>query len=213
MIKDYYQVLQLSPGATRDEIKMAYRKMAKLYHPDKNADNKYALAHFNLVKEAYETLSTPGLREKYLQQRWLLKSNGLQFDKVEDTPDSILQQFIATHKKVATLDEHRVDKKTMAAEMMTLLGPQVMNTLNNFNDYIINDQIIHIAVENAHILRAKDQLQIIQQIGFLNTTAEQKNYLTKKEKEIRRAVLWDKYKLVFIFLAVVILCTIIALST
>lgn len=212
MIKDYYQILQLLPNATSGEIKMAYRRMAKLYHPDKNADNKYALAQFNLVKEAYETLSIPDLKEKYLQQRWLLKSNGLKFDKVEDTPDSILQQFIAAYKKVATLDEHRIDKKTMAAEMKTMLGPEVMNMLNNFNDDIINEQIIHIAIANARILHAKDRLQVIKQFETLNKTIAQKNYLSNKEIEIKQAVLWDKYKYLIIFFIVTALCTIIALS-
>ena len=56
--KDYYEVLVVSRDASEDEIKKAYRKLAKKYHPDANPNNKEeAEAKFKEVNEAYETLS------------------------------------------------------------------------------------------------------------------------------------------------------------
>ena len=65
--KDYYEVLGLAKGSSEDEIKKAYRKLAKKYHPDVNPDNKQAEVKFKEASEAYEVLSDSAKRQKYDQ--------------------------------------------------------------------------------------------------------------------------------------------------
>lgn len=65
--RDYYEVLGLNKGASEDEIKKAYRKMAKKYHPDLNPGDEKAEAAFKEVNEAYQVLSNPETRAQYDQ--------------------------------------------------------------------------------------------------------------------------------------------------
>lgn len=65
--RDYYDVLGVSKGATAEEIKKAYRKMAIKYHPDKNPGDKEAEEKFKEAAEAYDVLSDADKRAKYDQ--------------------------------------------------------------------------------------------------------------------------------------------------
>src|SRR5712691_10871972 len=63
--KDYYKTLGVAREASADEIKKAFRKLARKYHPDMNPSDKKAEAKFKEINEAYEVLSDPDKRRKY----------------------------------------------------------------------------------------------------------------------------------------------------
>ena len=65
--KDYYKTLGVSRKATDKEIKAAYRKLARKFHPDMNPNNKQAEARFKEINEANEVLSDPEKRQRYDQ--------------------------------------------------------------------------------------------------------------------------------------------------
>ena len=65
--RDYYEVLGIKKGASQSEIKKAYRKMAKKYHPDTNAGDEAAAEKFKEVSEAYSILNDPEKKKLYDQ--------------------------------------------------------------------------------------------------------------------------------------------------
>ncbi len=65
--KNYYRILEVEKDATERELKIAYRKLAKKYHPDLNKDDPHAMKKFIELKEAYDTLIDPEKRKIYDQ--------------------------------------------------------------------------------------------------------------------------------------------------
>lgn len=62
---DYYKILEIQKTAKESEVKSAYRKLARKYHPDLNPNNKDAEARFKEINEANEVLSDSEKRKKY----------------------------------------------------------------------------------------------------------------------------------------------------
>jgi molecular chaperone DnaJ len=75
--KDFYQVLGVPDSASQDEIKKAYRKLAKQYHPDANPNNASAAERFKEISEAHSVLSDPEKRKQYDQMRRLGAFEGM----------------------------------------------------------------------------------------------------------------------------------------
>ena len=78
--RDYYETLGLAKSASADEIKSAFRKLARKHHPDLAKDKKAAEEKFKEINEAYEVLSDPEKRKKYDEygSNWQHAGNGFQ---------------------------------------------------------------------------------------------------------------------------------------
>jgi molecular chaperone DnaJ len=74
--KDYYKVLGVPKDASADDVKKAYRKLARQLHPDRNRDDTASETRFKEVSEAYSVLSDPGKRKEYDEARTLFGSGG-----------------------------------------------------------------------------------------------------------------------------------------
>lgn len=64
-LKNYYEILEISRKASKEEVKLAFRRLAKIYHPDANVNNKEAEEKFKLINEAYAVLENEASRKKY----------------------------------------------------------------------------------------------------------------------------------------------------
>ena len=100
--KDYYKILGVDKNATTDEIKKAYRKLAKQYHPDKNQGSKAAEEKFKEVNEANEILSNAEKRKRYDQ----LGSNWNRSGNVNTDFDDWFRNFSSSKTGAAGNAEH-----------------------------------------------------------------------------------------------------------
>lgn len=92
--RDYYEVLSVSKGASADEIKKAYRKVAMQYHPDRNPGDKAAEEKFKEAAEAYEVLSDPEKKAQYDRFGHAgVSGNGRGFGGGAQNMDDIFSQF------------------------------------------------------------------------------------------------------------------------
>jgi len=110
MLTDHYAVLGLSPSASPDEIKTAYRQLARMHHPDLNPGNSSATDRFRAIQLAYETLTRPHLRQAYQEKRWYAQYHHQRMEAQALTLERILQQSIQLERFVSALDPNRLDQ-------------------------------------------------------------------------------------------------------
>lgn len=204
---DYYDILQLQPSASLAEIKSAYRKLAHLYHPDKNHGDSVAKAHFELIKEAYEVLSHPVKKEKYLQERWHSKAHAIPFQHKPTTAHDILITVLNTGNKVMQMDQYRMNKEGLKNEINNLLSDENIKILYEFNELNMNDAIVKELLQMINILPTADELTLLKRLRCIDNTYT----ATIKEREelLNGNLFWETWKPAFILLMVILICILI----
>ena len=93
-LDEFYKILGVDKDATYEEIKKAYRKQAKTYHPDRNPDNPEAAEKFKELKEAYDTLSNPDERYIYDKQLKYFITPTIVEEQIEESNTKLLNEYI-----------------------------------------------------------------------------------------------------------------------
>lgn len=215
LLKDYYKILEISPAATVADIKRSFRRLALLYHPDRNFGSNVHEAKFKEIKEAYEVLSDANQRSQYNRQR----NNRAEPEKKkayrQPAAETILNQTIDLREKTALLDPDRLNKIALYKQIQQLLAIQNILILKHHNDIKINKRIIDEIIFCSQFLPfsyvEKICLHLTELAGTDNDTYRK---IYRFSKEVRFRDFWNKYKFFAALVVAFILCILIyAIST
>ena len=128
-LKNYYAMLGVPQHATADEIRNAFRALAKKYHPDKAPDNPFAPAHFKEIQEAYEVLGNAAKRAAYDEERWLRGLTSRSNAAVRITPEWVLAEAVRLRRHMETVDTYRMNHAALRDYIRSLLSPEHLSVL------------------------------------------------------------------------------------
>ncbi len=153
-MKDYYKILGVKPSAAAVEIKKAYRALAFKYHPDRNPENSLSEAHFKEIQEAYATLSHPGKRRTYDDERWLSGMGSKTKYQEAVTPAWLVNICKQLNASLAVMDTHRMSQKALQAYILLILSDSHLGVLQQAEDSDSNGAII------LELIKATEKLQV-----------------------------------------------------
>jgi molecular chaperone DnaJ len=152
VIKDYYKTLQVPPTATEVSIKKSFRRLALLYHPDKNQGNAVAEAFFKEIQEAYEVLTDPNQREEYNYKRWYNRSIGKDFSDKAITPAAILDECKKLDNYLSSVNRFQVDYLSLNLHILGLLSNESIAILTHAKDLQANRNIVSVLLDCSNLL-------------------------------------------------------------
>jgi curved DNA-binding protein CbpA len=212
-IADFYSILQLEPSATPNEIKQAYRKLSKQYHPDVTNNNADALVKFNDIKLAYETLSDPKLRYAYHEERWLQKATGANTSTYKAaTATNIYKQLLVLEKSLLYSNAQLNSKLQLSNDLNQTLNHTAIDTINNKKDDILSNALISLL--NKFIKELPfDFLPILRNKIEQISCSSQNEVLIKFDEitaQYKKQLIFEKWKWLLILLLMAILLLSIA---
>ncbi len=213
LLKDYYKILDVGPSASFAEIRKAYRKLALKYHPDTTNNDPSARARFVEIKEAYETLSHPVRKAKYLQQRWYNQAIAFRKTAMPLSPENFLKQALELEKYLSVQDQFRINREGLALYILSMLSDDAIATLKKYGEPEILGQAIHIILRCTRPLRPVDCKKITDQLmplaeGNETTISEIEQVLKQSCNQYRLETMYPLLAVV----ATIILCILIYLA-
>jgi curved DNA-binding protein CbpA len=202
VLKDYYEILQVTPNATLEDIKKAYRKLALQYHPD-TADNDDVHLHLFLeIKEAYDTLSDTKRRQAYHYKKF--------YRQVEQeaivTAEYMAQQAQQLAAFIAVLDPYRIDYDLLYRLITQLLSSTnqrlIEKASGQMQQQIIKD--LQAGVWHLNFPLAKNIYPTLLLLACNNASLV--TSLNQQRTTQKRLYYWDTYKLAGAIVIAIFLC-------
>lgn len=212
-LKDYYKILEVTPLATHQEIRKAFRRLALKYHPDRNNDDHLSAALFREIQEAWEVLSDPQQREEYNYKRWYNRSIGEAFVERPLSPDTLLAESRKLLQFVHNMNIFQLDYDALSYHIRQLLSESNRGILQQAQDTATNRAIVET------LLKASDPLPLryLDPIALLLTPLaghdeQMIHHIHAAVKQRKRRENWEKYKWLVVLLITAAICWIMYLA-
>jgi DnaJ-class molecular chaperone with C-terminal Zn finger domain len=191
---NYYDTLKVSPKASRNEIKSAYRRLARKLHPDKNNGSEETARAFAVIAEAYAVLGDPTERAKFDQILLKAQINGLaKGDSVFATTNSHAQrwrQLIYEHRYNEIIDRMIADERRESMALQKIIFPTVALFMSTLMVAILKPQFFTDAPIVVKILLLTLFLVgVIHLVGRIREGLERYTYY---DDEIHESILDDR---------------------
>lgn len=200
-LKDYYEILQIQPNATQEEIKKAYRKLALQYHPDTATENNHQ--HLFLeIKEAYDVLSDTKRRQAYHYKKFYRQVA----QETLVTAEYIAQQAQQLAAFIAVLDPYRIDYDQLNGLISQLLSTANLRLIEKTSSYLRKQiiQNLQTSIWHLNFQLAANFYPIL--IKLANDDAPLIATLNQQLRTQKRWHYWDTYKLAGAFVIAIALC-------
>lgn len=208
--KNYYAVLGVAPNASQDDIKKKFRKLALLYHPDKNAESEFAAIRFREIQEAYEILGNAEERMIY-NRVWRDHYPKTNIAVAEETsPESILLKCKKLQQDIRETDAFRINQQYVQAELNKILAGDIIALLLFHGDKGINKSIIDDILEICAVLPGKSLPSIQKSLNKLAGNREEEMLIIQQKiKQLTYKNLWQQYYPLLAFIIAIVVCAVI----
>ncbi|MBS1584110.1 MAG: J domain-containing protein [Bacteroidetes bacterium] len=204
-IKDHYKTLGISPAATLQDIKKAYRKLAFQYHPDQNPDNAFAEANFKEIQEAYSILSHVGKRRQYDEERWLMGMGNKAREQQAITPQWILAECRKLVHHMSAIDTYRMSHRSLRDYISLLLSDAHIGVLKNHNDTLADQAIIQEILTATHHMQYDYMLDVCERLIQIAPDQPTRDNIAGELEKHRKRAGFDKYFAFFILISAILL--------
>jgi len=204
--KDYYQILEIEPGADEYAIKKAYRRLAMQYHPDRSSKNQDDSGLFRDINEAYEVLSDPSKREQYHYERWLHQSMGAKMQGYLNAYQ-IYQVILESEKYLSGIDQYKVNDYALLNVLLNLFTTSRIQSIAAEKNSDLEKNTITIAMKIASGLKSECEIQLKERMSVLTNANPSMNELW--ETAISNKIRSERnstYTIPILLLIVIILC-------
>ncbi|HCL05970.1 MAG TPA: hypothetical protein DHW64_08410 [Chitinophagaceae bacterium] len=203
---DYYQVLQIQPTASSEEVRKAYRRLALEFHPDKNKTQQ-ASTQFVMIREAYAVLSDPVQRRKYDLSRFAGQPTSR---RIATTPEEVRLMSDELVERIKRNNPDRINRDKLVLDLEAVLSVYHIQLLEKYKDAHQNELLVNNILFCLQFLEWNNCMQFADTIkaihGLNPISVECIHHFIHVYK---RNYYWNRYKILFALLVAIITCFLI----